>query len=435
MRNNPSKSSVLIVDAYSTGRFVAPYLCQINSNYYRLHVQSSHSVPWELNESNPKDFDKDFGIFDGKTKFLKRLKVKGIHVGHVIPGAETGVELADYLAYKLECRSSNDYGLAQARRDKLEMQIQASSKVLVAKTYKVKNLKTLKHLLTSYFIEEAQRSRNSQLNFPVVLKPVQSAGGDGVVFCNTLPEAEQEYRKLRKSRDKLGNLNNKILVQEYLQGSEYCVNAVSIDGNHFFTDLWEYKKRKTGKTCIYDCDELLAFNKPVSKRLINYAANVLDSVGIKFGASHTEIIDTPKGPRLVETASRLQGAVNPDALKEALGYDPILLTIQSYIEPHKLQELMRCEDRFQMLKSFLFCVHLIAPKPVNLNVMKIEGILKCLKTYFPPFYPNFADGKDLDKTTDLFTSPGYFYLASESKEQLQFDYNIFRNHEQGRLYS
>ena len=41
----------------------------------------------------------------------------------------------------------------------------------------------------------------------------------------------------------LGCVNEGVLVQEYLQGTEYVVDSVSRDGVHKVTAIWEYDKR------------------------------------------------------------------------------------------------------------------------------------------------------------------------------------------------
>ena len=43
------------------------------------------------------------------------------------------------------------------------------------------------------------------------------------------------------------------------------------------------------------------------KSLLSYTVKVLDALGFRYGPSHTELMLTPKGPRLIETAARPMG--------------------------------------------------------------------------------------------------------------------------------
>ena len=64
----------------------------------------------------------------------------------------------------------------------------------------------------------------------------------------------------------------------------------------------------------------LAATDPLVGKLIAYAKTVLDACGIEFGASHTEIRLTKRGPALIETASRMMGAsLEPEPFVEAFG--------------------------------------------------------------------------------------------------------------------
>jgi biotin carboxylase len=69
--------------------------------------------------------------------------------------------------------------------------------------------------------------------FPVVVKPVESAGSEGVKLCHTHEEAAHHFDLLMHSQRKVGNRDGSaVLCQEFLQGKEYVVDTVSRDGVH-----------------------------------------------------------------------------------------------------------------------------------------------------------------------------------------------------------
>ena len=56
--------------------------------------------------------------------------------------------------------------------------------------------------------------------YPVVLKPTDSAGSDGVKLCNTFEEAKEHFEHLLTVEAVNGGYNTKVLCQEFLRGKE-----------------------------------------------------------------------------------------------------------------------------------------------------------------------------------------------------------------------
>ncbi|TAK77191.1 MAG: biotin carboxylase, partial [Gammaproteobacteria bacterium] len=89
-----NKKVFVIVDAYTTGRFLAPYL---NANGYScIHVQSREQViPVYFATFNRENFVDNLIFRDNITEITRYLQFYDIKA--IIPGAETGVMLADKL--------------------------------------------------------------------------------------------------------------------------------------------------------------------------------------------------------------------------------------------------------------------------------------------------------------------------------------------------
>jgi biotin carboxylase len=69
--------------------------------------------------------------------------------------------------------------------------------------------------------------------YPIVVKPVESAGSDGVKLCHSYEEATQHFDLLMHSQRKVGHRDGAaVLCQEFLRGTEYVVDTVSRDGIH-----------------------------------------------------------------------------------------------------------------------------------------------------------------------------------------------------------
>lgn len=144
--------------------------------------------------------------------------------------------------------------------------------------------------------------------YPVVLKPTESAGSDGVKLCYTFNEAQEHFETLMNSQLVNGGDCPSVLCQEFLKGDEYVVDHVSRDGVHKTVMLWVYDKRKAnGGDFVYFGMKPVDPSTEVAKILINYTRRTLDVLGIKHGPSHSEIMMTTEGPCLVEVNCRAHG--------------------------------------------------------------------------------------------------------------------------------
>jgi hypothetical protein len=350
----------------------------------------------------------------------------GQSVSTVVPGADPGVELAERLGKRWGCQRRNVDALAAARYHKLHMQERLSAAGHpIAKTVRVSTVCD-----AARFLGEEGWTRR------VIVKPPRSSATDRVKRCDVAHAADAAGALLGTS-DNFGNVIDHVILQEFLEGEEFCVNAISISGRHYFTDIWRYRKHLSRGAPLYDYDELVAPSEAPAG-LVTLAAAVLDAVGIMFGASHIEIMATPAGPRLIEVSPRLEGGVNPLVFERALGCDIILLAAQAMLHPHELGLVEWPKiGGFPVLRprQRVRGVYLIAPRDGRLRVKRVADFLSKLDSYFPDsFAPLVGDGDEIAATTDLLSSPGMLFLASEDEAALERDYRQIRKREAAEFY-
>lgn len=82
---------------------------------------------------------------------------------------------------------------------------------------------------------------------PVVLKADGLAAGKGVVICNTIAEAQQEFQQMLSG--KFGNAGSRVVVEEFLTGIELTV-IILTDGKHYWIlpPSKDYKRIGEGDT-------------------------------------------------------------------------------------------------------------------------------------------------------------------------------------------
>lgn len=123
-------------------------------------------------------------------------------------------------------------------------------------------------------------------------------------------------------------LKKKALVEEFVEGKEYSVEYISYQGKHTFLALTE--KFTTGAQYIeFAHKEPGIVDKIFLKKIQNIISNALDSLQIKYGASHSEIkVNSSNDIKIIEIGSRAGGAcIGSDLVQLSTGYDFMKMVI------------------------------------------------------------------------------------------------------------
>lgn len=411
-----NKKIFVIVDAYTTGRFVAPL---INANGYPcIHIQSSKEI---ISAFVPTFIEGNFIkniIYDGDIRSVVEC-LSNFEVIAVIPGAETGVVLADLLGNSLGLHASNNLQLSHARRNKYEM-------VNCLVKHDIPHAKSFR----SVHLEEILNWVEAHGKFPVVVKPLSSAGSDGVKICNNMSEVINAFNAIINVKDIFNKINTIVMVQEFLEGQEYIINTVSYDGKHKIVDIWRKFKNKVDGIPINDYAEIVMPSESDYVFLPTYIFKVLDALGIKFGAGHSEIMMTDNGPILIETAARLEGSIDPSAVHEATGDSHVACLVNSYLNRDKF---LRQYSLSSAVKKYVRHTFLASPMTGVVTVVPDLQTIVNLPSFHSLVF-RYERGDNLVKTTSLVDFPGFVYLVSEDRQQVEADYQIVREYEK-KLYS
>lgn len=405
-----NKKAFVIVDAYATGRFLAPY---INANGYTcIHIQSCNPVIAVYWASFSREHFIDNLIYSNNlpelVNYLKSYDIKGI-----IPGAETGVLLADLLNEALDLPTSNGTKVSLARRDKFQMvQRLESCGVRYARSFK------------SHYLKEILEWAGQYNLFPMVIKPLTSSGSHGVKICNTLEEITCAFNEIMHQGDFFNEPNQAVLIQEFLNGQEYIVNTVSYQGRHHVVDIWRKYKILESGIPINDYSELVHPDELIYSQLSAYISDVLNALEIKFGAGHSEIMVTNSGPVLIETAARLAGSIDPSAVMEALGENQVIRLLQSYMNPPLFLQTFNTQQQPRPARHIFF----ISPVSGLIHQSPQLQAMTELASFHSIFF-RFNKGSQLLKTSTLADFPGFCYLIADTKEQIEKEYRMLRQAE------
>jgi len=257
--------------------------------------------------------------------------------------------------------------------------------------------------------------------FPIIVKPVESAGSDGVKLCHSAEEARDHFKLLMSSQRKCGAQGAAVLLQEFLRGKEYIVDHVSRDGVHKTTMVWVYDRRTAngGDFVCFGQDPVLA-DSTVAQELIAYTRGCLEALHITNGATHTEVMMTADGPCLVEVNSRCHGAAG--------AWMPLARGLTGYTQVDACVDAFLNANAFERLPDVPPSPFMAAGQVVML-ISFYEGLVegtpgfdrvRALKS-FVSLEENVHTGDRLEKTVDLFGVTGMAVLMHHDAAVLASD--------------
>ena len=243
----------------------------------------------------------------------------------IIPGTEEGIPLAQRLTEVLTPHLANDP----------KKTLHRSHKSLMQKALEEAGVPALKTLHTNSEREAEEWIKENVLrDAPLIIKPPMSSGSEMVFHI----EANRDWRKafrhiLTESSVISGKKSETVVIQEQAVGPEYAVGTVSAKGIHYLVHLIKYNKTSSGeRKTVFDHVEFVPFNQETLGDLFEYTQKSLDALGVRWGATHTEIILTEKGPRLIETSARMIGGPVVGFARAATGSSQADKLVEIYVD-------------------------------------------------------------------------------------------------------
>ena len=405
--SNPDGPAV-VVDPYSSGAMLAPAF--LAAGVPVTAVVTGPQPPAVYAASYRRGDFTEIITFDGDLEPVVR-RLRELRPRCVLPGCESGVELADAIAPLVTPEVANDPSLAAARRHKAEM----------AAAVDKAGLPTIAQLCTDDPAEvEAWVRRTGLAGRDLVVKPPKSASTDGVTRVRGDGWRAVFDAQLGRP-NRLGLVNDRLLVQEHVTGEEYVVDTFSHGGVHTVTDVCRYHKVDNGPyMAVYDCMEFLPPDHSAVPELVGYASGVLDAVGMRYGAAHVEIMRTPAGPRLIEVGARAHGGGQPRFCREATGDSQVDRTVRCFAR------LGAIPDRYE-LRRHVLVVFLISRHAGTVRNAEVFAAVPQLPSHYYCGV-HIANGDRLELTRDLFGSLdlGFAVLSHEDPERVWADYEALR---------
>lgn len=162
--------------------------------------------------------------------------------------------------------------------------------------------------------------------YPFIVKPTDATASIGVFRIGGPQDAERVWatveglRGTRTDRVSTMYLLRDFLMEEYVEGPEFSVEAFSFAGRHVvvaITEKFVHADRfaELGHAVPARLDE------PVRERIGASVRRFLDLIGLRDGVTHTELRLGPHGPAIIESHNRVAGDMIPELVRGAYGID------------------------------------------------------------------------------------------------------------------
>ena len=327
----------------------------------------------------------------------------------VLAGQEPDVPLADDLSERLGL-ATNGTALSSARRDKFRM-IEALRRAGVR----------CAEQFASADPEAIVSWAGSRGEYPVVVKPLASAATDGVAVCSDAAQVRAAAARVLGTATIFDEPNREVLVQGYLEGTEYVVDTVSWEGRRYTCGVWEYRKRRVGVHTLYDREIALPAHESPVPELIDYVDEALRALGISYGPTHAEVIVTADGPALVEVGARTAGNMHPGFHDRCLGGNQAAMTALAYTRPAEFLDRWAGRRYTRLVDASVYTT----PTEQDGVVARIDrGVLAeidGLATVWGVVL-KVAEGGRIRPTVDLKSSTMKIFMAGPSEDAVLRDY-------------
>ena len=317
-------------------------------------------------------------VIIGANDFQNQLILKAKSMGyetHVFAWkcGDIGEKTADYF-YPISivekerildiCKKINPIGIITIASDLANITVNyvAEKLGLICNGVKNTEVATNKHLMRIIFeknglpspksilIENENDKSFSDFNYPLIVKPTDRSGSRGIFKVEKPEDMEQAILRAREE-----SFEKKVLVEEFVDGQEYSVEYISWKGEHYFLAIT--KKYTTGAPKFIETGHIQPaydISEQTECKIKNLVPQILDAIGVFYGASHTELKITNEGEiKIIEVGARMGGdCIGSDLVQLSTGYDFVKMVID--VACGKAPDLSAQRKNNQAMVRFIF---------------------------------------------------------------------------------
>lgn len=185
-----------------------------------------------------------------------------------------------------------------------------------------------------YLIENESDLEKIEYRYPIIVKPVDSGGSQGICKVESPDKIVEAYSyAVGYSR------TSKAIVEEFVDGREFSVEYISHQGKHYFLQITDKVTSGAPRFVEMQHHQPADIPKSLSIRIQKMVESALTALKIENSASHTEIkCNSNDVLYIIETGARMGGDyISSDLVRLSTGYDfvegAIKLAVGKFEEP------------------------------------------------------------------------------------------------------
>ncbi|MGW7425840.1 ATP-grasp domain-containing protein [Streptomyces sp. NPDC054813] len=205
-----------------------------------------------------------------------------------------------------------------------ERAVAARNKALMATAFEAGHVTMPSTTVVADLRELRDLHEAGAVGVPCVVKPADGAGSAGVTVVAGPEDLEPAWHAARAARVMYGMpRDERVLVQEHVQGREFSVESVT--QHDVTTHLCITRKHTSDGSHRVELGHALPARLPAAaeRALLEQAGRAIAAVGVRNGATHTELLLRPDGRcTVLEIGARLGAGHIGVLIQHALGIDP-----------------------------------------------------------------------------------------------------------------
>ncbi|MBO8163641.1 MAG: ATP-grasp domain-containing protein [Brevibacillus sp.] len=184
----------------------------------------------------------------------------------------------------------------------------------------------------------------AKMGLPCVVKPCDDSGSYDVKLFHTVQEAAEQMVKIQKEKwNARGQAREEaVLIEEYLDGPEFSVEMFTYEGET--TCIGITQKSVSGAPFFVEHQHIFPalMSRELAEQVKAEVQRALQAVGIRCGATHTEVKVSAQGCAIIEINARLAGGMIPELIRQAAGIDLLEQQIKAFTgQREKLEVVCR----------------------------------------------------------------------------------------------
>ena len=389
-----SNGTILLVDPGSTFLYWYRIIKKISSNILICAIWSKNTLKKNNRWKYSNAWIADLNYFENENLLFSISKHKPI-LG-IFSCSDSGITLTDQLRSIFTPNLCNDWSKMDVRKNKFCI---------------YEYLKKEGVISTSQWLLKKDMNFLPNINWEksYIIKPLDGVGGENFSYI----KSENDLKKyLQKTND-----HDFFILQDEIVGIEFSVDMISKNGKHQLLAMWIYTKNQNSH--IKEEVDLIRLNNEnpnfLLHKAIQFVRQVLDTIGINFGPSHTEIsIDKSKNEiKLIEVNLRLHGHLDEDIQTKIFDASQSYLSILSLKDDFEFDGLNFSYNSKANLKK-IFCNNKVNKYIKYINWNDVDNFV--INNYYKIYKHDYLLPNIIETTNSVQNCLGVIMMLQESND-------------------